>query len=505
VHRNATTRLAPLMACLVLAGCQLQPAGQQPREPTAGIDRADLSGKVDEQWFVILLNGEQIGWGHQGEERIQRDGERLLVTRQQIHTSIERGGDITDQQLELESTTTAAGELREFSQSQTSGPSTTTVTGRRVAEGLRIRRGETTTTIPWNSDDGGFFSVTRSLRQQPLRPGESRTVRELTPQLLKASDITLTALQMESIVTPGGVKQLLKVQRSDPLPTGELISWMWIDRQGTVHAARTEGIELWQFLATREQAKQPLVRTGNDLLSSMMVPVDRPLENARQTRQVLYRLHLERPVSQPLCNDSSQSVTRLDRHTFQVDVHPPGPTSALDVKPREPTDEQIAASAMIQSGDAAIIRQAKQVLPDTKDPWQLALALEKHVHALIDQKNYSHAFATARDVLESRQGDCTEHAVLLAALCRARDIPTRIAVGLVYVPGDSPGYGYHMWNEVWIGDRWIGLDAMAGRGRVAADRIKILDTDLGDGEAHLALSSLLLWIGQGRLEILSAR
>ncbi|MDP7205632.1 MAG: transglutaminase-like domain-containing protein, partial [Pirellulaceae bacterium] len=165
----------------------------------------------------------------------------------------------------------------------------------------------------------------------------------------------------------------------------------------------------------------------------------------------------------------------------------------------------LASSAMIQSGDPAISRQAARILPETEDPWQLALALEKHVHMLIDRKDYSQAFASALDVLESRQGDCTEHAVLLAALCRARKIPTRIAVGLVYVPGESPGYGYHMWNEVWIGDRWIGLDATTGGGRTGADRIKILDTRLGDAEAHLPLASLLSWIGQGRLEILSDR
>ena len=38
--------------------------------------------------------------------------------------------------------------------------------------------------------------------------------------------------------------------------------------------------------------------------------------------------------------------------------------------------------------------------------------------------------------------------VLLAALARARGIPSRAAVGLVYV-GALKGFGYHMWTEVW--------------------------------------------------------
>ncbi len=494
MNRFLTPWLLWLMAALWLSGCRQQQQAITGLQEPAG-----------EQWFIVLLHGEQIGWGHQSEERIQRDGTSLVVTRQQVQMAIRRGEDVTRQQLQLETTTTASGELRDFSQTETSGPSTTTVTGRQVPGGLSIEREKTTTTIPWNSEHGGFFSVTRSLLQSPLHAGETRTVTELTPQVLQANDVVLTALKEESIVTPGGVKQLLKVRRTDRLPTGELVSWMWIDSQGTVHAVRIEGIELWQFLATRELAEQPLADPSGDLLGTLMVPVNHPLENARQARQVRYQLHLERPVTPALCNDSFQTVTRLDPQTYQIDVHPPGPASVLEQEPLKPDDGCLASSTMIQSGDPAIRRQAAGVLPETEDRWKLALALEKHVHTLIDRKDYSQAFASALDVLESRQGDCTEHAVLLAALCRARKIPTRIAVGLVYVPGDSPGYGYHMWNEVWIGDRWIGLDATAGRGRTGADRIKILDTHLGDTETHLPLASLLSWIGQGRLEILSAR
>ena len=493
VDRSLTSWLLALMTALWLPGCRQQQAVQDLQEPAG------------EQWFLVLLNGERIGWGHQSEERIQRDGTPLVVTRQQVQMAIRRGEEITRQQLQLETTTTVSGELRDFSQTETSGPSTTTITGRLVPGGLSIERGTTTTTIPWNPEQGGFFSVTRSLLQSPLHAGETRTVTELTPQVLQASDVVLTALKEESVVTPGGIKQLLKVRRTDPLPTGELVSWMWIDSQGTVHAVRIEGIELWQFLATRELAEQPLEDPSGDLLGALMVPVNQPLENPRQARQVRYQLHLERPVTPALSNDSFQTVTRLDRQTYQIDVHPPGPASVLEQQPLEPDDGHLASSAMIQSGDPAISRQAARILPETEDRWQLALALEKHVHMLIDRKDYSQAFASALDVLESRQGDCTEHAVLLAALCRAREIPTRIAVGLVYVPGNSPGYGYHMWNEVWIGDRWIGLDATAAGGRTGADRIKILDTRLGDAEAHLPLASLLSWIGQGRLEILAAR
>lgn len=59
------------------------------------------------------------------------------------------------------------------------------------------------------------------------------------------------------------------------------------------------------------------------------------------------------------------------------------------------------------------------------------------------------------EVLERRSGDCNEHAVLFCALARAAGIPTRIAMGLVYV---ERAFYYHAWNECWVGGEWIAVD-----------------------------------------------
>ena len=110
MNRFLTPWLLWLMAALWLSGCRQQQVVRGLQEPAG------------EQWFIVLLNGEQIGWGHQSEEKIQRDGIPLVVTRQQVQMAIRRGQDITRQQLQLETTTTASGELRDFSQTETSGP-----------------------------------------------------------------------------------------------------------------------------------------------------------------------------------------------------------------------------------------------------------------------------------------------------------------------------------------------------------------------------------------------
>ncbi|MEI6316022.1 MAG: transglutaminase-like domain-containing protein, partial [Syntrophus sp. (in: bacteria)] len=60
--------------------------------------------------------------------------------------------------------------------------------------------------------------------------------------------------------------------------------------------------------------------------------------------------------------------------------------------------------------------------------------------------------SNAVETLNNRAGDCTEHAVLVAALARAAGIPTLIETGLVYQRGR---FYYHAWNAFWL-DSWGG-------------------------------------------------
>ena len=145
---------------------------------------------------------------------------------------------------------------------------------------------------------------------------------------------------------------------------------------------------------------------------------------------------------------------------------------------------------------------ARSVSADETDPWTLACALERAVKQKIRLKNYSTALATAAEVAKSLEGDCTEHAMLLAALCRARKIPARVAVGLVYYPPDR-AFAYHMWTEAWLGDRWMPLDATLGRGGIGAAHLKLASTSLSGVNAYADLLPIVQAIGQLELEIVS--
>ena len=82
-----------------------------------------------------------------------------------------------------------------------------------------------------------------------------------------------------------------------------------------------------------------------------------------------------------------------------------------------------------------------------------AMALRRFVSDHVVEKDLSVGFATASEVARTGQGDCTEHAVLLAAMLRAAGIPCRVVSGLIYVDeflGQRQVFGYHMWTQAWI-------------------------------------------------------
>jgi hypothetical protein len=112
--------------------------------------------------------------------------------------------------------------------------------------------------------------------------------------------------------------------------------------------------------------------------------------------------------------------------------------------------------------------------------------------------------ASAGEVAQTMEGDCTEHAVLLAAMLRAKGIPSRIAVGLVYVESLS-AFGCHMWTEANLDGKWIPLDATRGARGISAAYIKLADSSLHD-DGPVALSAfapLMTVIGKIKLEVIS--
>jgi len=152
----------------------------------------------------------------------------------------------------------------------------------------------------------------------------------------------------------------------------------------------------------------------------------------------------------------------------------------------ESTDE-------IQADHERILRRARRIVGSRNEPVEQARRICRWVHRHVKSAAFSN-YKTALDVLIHLEGDCTEHALLFVALCRASGLPAREVSGLVYSGPGERVFGMHRWAEVYVGE-WVDVDPALGQLPADATHI-VLETE-GD-----RWFDLLAAFGDIRLEVL---
>jgi Transglutaminase-like superfamily len=105
----------------------------------------------------------------------------------------------------------------------------------------------------------------------------------------------------------------------------------------------------------------------------------------------------------------------------------------------------------------------------------LVKEVQHHMRGTTDYVGY----ATALEAEASHNGDCTEFALLLAAVARASGLSARVVSGLAYSGRFTRRYDVfspHAWVQVWDGKRWASYDA--GLGEFDSTHIALA---IGDG------------------------
>ena len=77
-------------------------------------------------------------------------------------------------------------------------------------------------------------------------------------------------------------------------------------------------------------------------------------------------------------------------------------------------------------------------------------------------------------------------------------------MGLLY-SAEGEQFLYHMWNEVWIQDRWIPLDATLGQGGIGGCHLKLRDSSLAHESAYGMVSPVIHLIGRIKIDVVAAQ
>ena len=473
------------------------------------------SGLPDiDDWDIATIQGQRIGRSHTTVTHASEGGRTVIKAAQSMQMTIKRYGEVTDMAIDCRDTETPDGRLIDFEATVTVGASPMRMSGKVVDNRLELQvesQGKMMQqTVDWPVDAGGFLAPVLSLRAAPLKPGERRTVKHLNfdGQVYVTE---LAAEKEESVDLWKASARLLKVNMVEHVDsnvrntTQDIKSAVWINSSGDVLKSLNEQLNAAFFRVAPEVAIAQIEPTF-DLGTATIVKVDRPIPHAHDTKLIRYQIHLDgSDPAEAFPAGPAQIVKRIDANTAEITVRAVRPdaggnkASATDA----PTADDLKPSNFIQSDDPLIVSQAKEVAGGETDPWKQAVAIEAYVHRVMTEVDFTRAFATAAEAAQCRKGDCKAHAVYLAALARALNIPARVAVGLVYVPKEQ-AFGGHMWTEVYVGGRWIGLDGTLGRGGLGGGHLKLSQSSMSGVTAYDVLLSMLQVIGRLKIEVLDS-
>lgn len=395
----------------------------------------------------------------------------------------------------------------------------------RVQDGkLILENSPPGTEIPWPEKVLGPEAVLTTLLVEPMTVDERRSISLFEPALQRCIETTFVAERIEKIAFQGKTRNLLRIRAENRIEgsgDGQVqTETLWTDAVGnilrresllgdgqTLVAVRTDRGEATAFADTNSEASAELGSLG-------VVPLNRSIPMPEAARLEFFVQMSQGNPADRFPVTPFQDVERLAGKTAKITVWSAvdgeGKTvgnAAFTEKKAEAKPEDLASGRLIDLRNPKLAELAATVDVTTLSPWQTAIAMERLVHDTIQRTDFSVAFASSSEVLQSRSGDCTEYAVLLAALCRFHKIPCRMALGLVYTsfaPSDDPnsaeaGMAFHLWNEVLVDGVWRPLDATLARGGADAARLKIADDSL-NGDSPTALAGTVLDV-LGRLRI----
>ncbi|MEP6510437.1 MAG: transglutaminase-like domain-containing protein [Dokdonella sp.] len=430
---------------LWLAGLLFMPLLGQARPP-------------ENQWFTVLLDGRKIG----SFESTREARGVQIVTVQKLDIVLDRAGSHVAVSNAESSTETADGKPLAFrSVSQLSGSET-------IIEG-QLRGG----TVDVTTQSAG----TRQGRQMPwprgallpeglrlagmragLKPGTRYRTIAFQSSSLDAAEVSNVVGAPERVELPGGKRYLNPIEQTIAFKGAPMRSRTWVDADQTVYKLTMPmmGVDLVLLACDRACATAP--NQGSDVFQRTLMRSPRALSRDELAGAMRYTL-APRGHGAPLAlpETDEQHVDRSGDERI-VTIH----RAVISQAQSKPAPEDYLPNDWLQSTAPEIVRLAKQAVADEKLPRERMQRIETFVRGYIRAKTLNVGYASALEVARKPEGDCTEHAVLVAALGRALGIATQVVDGLAYVPdfsGEEHVFVPHAWVQAWIDGHWQSFDA----------------------------------------------
>ncbi|MEM9585741.1 MAG: transglutaminase domain-containing protein [Planctomycetota bacterium] len=465
------------------------------------------------------------------------------------------------QQLSIDSRETASGELKGFESNFHVGPLVTRDVGEMDQSRLSLKTYVGTRAKPssrlFAKPPPGFCSLERALRTRPVEVDQTRRVRVLLPRSYDDGELMLSGIGQTRVPSLDGEYQSL-MEIATELRVDENVmgqSVLWVDSIGQTRRSYTSNVDLLTYRVDQETLDQKLAEADlpahpielNTLLSEKLgrwPDIERPTRVAVK----MERISSSKTNDAELPNDTEETdrdiwqdwknafasvpdqLVRDRGDALQVLIsRTAAPAAAgLESYPLEVRDEDRKASSMIDFASPKVKRIVDAAIPSrSMSKRDIALELTSTAYRLMQPTNDSRPLLAASRIAAQPIGNSVDHAIFLTAMLRSKGIPSRVVMGMQFVPQEPaqpksdeprslltsdkeepkpmpPKMVFHAWSIAHVDDKWMHLDATTGE-EAAADCIGVATSAFAAADNTEAFLPLLQIIGDVKLTVLGVR
>ncbi len=457
-----------------------------------------------EEWMEIYLSGSKVGYAHYSLVRKGDDIHSMMQMRMQFNR-----GPIT-LKLETDQGTVESidGEPKKFTMRTTMAGIPVVkegvIAGGKVSISTRQLEMNRKEEYDWPSGALMTWGVNRETLKRGYAPGTSYTLDVYSPDmhLNKAVSSNVEVGDKEIVNYRGHAQTASKLITTVNLDLGDITTHSWVDEMGVTVKSSLQfgGMQVLMFATDEITALTDFLPA--DLFTHTLLTLDQSIPE--DAKAVIYRLSLKNKQLNPLLlpdtycqkvleNNEREILLRIGGHDVNDKNEPMG-ESLIDSQ-----SAYLNSNSYISTEDDELIDMAYSIAGINTEKLDLASQLREFTTHYITDKTLSVGFASASEVARNPSGDCTEHAVFLAALGRIRGIPARVASGLAYIPeylGKKNVLGYHMWTQFYLEGRWIDYDAALKTSDCSPTRIAVYTSSLEDNNMADFAFALMDMIGQ---------
>ncbi|MBN1974734.1 MAG: transglutaminase domain-containing protein [Sedimentisphaerales bacterium] len=484
-------------------GTTIEPAAQESKPAIA--DSADKQSEADEiEYFALYMDKKKSGYAIQ-----KRNVDAGIVkTSIELSLTVSRVGVSVSITTTSSTTETIDGKPLGFEIEQDLGLFATKTIGTIDENGkLVVMEGAQKRVLDY--PQGALMSEGMRLLhfKTGLKEGASYKAKMFEPSTMSAFDVEVNVGAKQQVDLLGRIVELTEIKtKASSSQVAAINSDEYYDDELKLQKSITPvlGIMVEQVACSKEFALGK--NDVYEIVDKMFLASPQSIRNISSVKSITYHItKTSQSADLQFPATDNQKVEKLSNGNVILTIEKVEMPKGIGIPYKGNDPEALKAmepSRYVESNEEIIKNLAKKAIGNSKDAAEAALKIESFVADYIEDKNLSVGYASAAEVASSRQGDCTEHAVLTAGLCRAAGIPSRVVTGLAYVAQwktVSNGFGGHAWTQVYIGDKWYNIDAAfkgAGLGGYDPGHITL---SIGNGNPEDFLN-IVNTLGQFKIE-----